>query len=62
MSYDRGMVPVIDCPTREPLRRQLERRLKDAEERVTDLKTALKFLDDNSGFEAFHDLIGKVGF
>jgi hypothetical protein len=47
---------------RETLRTRLENRKKAAEEHLADVTNALKFLDDNPNFEAFHDLLGKTGF
>lgn len=47
---------------RETLRIRLEQRQKDAQEHFNDVTKALKFLDDNPNFEAFHDLLGKAGF
>lgn len=47
---------------RETLRRRLEDRKKGAEQHLADVTQALKFLDDNPNFEAFHDLLGKTGF
>jgi hypothetical protein len=50
------------CPVRETLRKRLEDRRKAAAEHLQDVEKALKFLDDNPNFEAFHDLLGKTGF
>lgn len=50
------------CGVRETLRQRLEARKKAAEEHLADLNKALKFLDENPNFEAFHDLVGKTGF
>lgn len=47
---------------RETLRKRLEDRQKAAKEHLDDVNKALKFLDDNPNFEAFHDLLGKAGF
>jgi hypothetical protein len=48
--------------TRQTLRQRLEERHKAATEHLADVTKALKFLDDNPNFEAFHDLLGKAGF
>lgn len=63
MNYDR--VPSTEVATlgmRETLRKRLEDRRKQLAENLSDVEKALKFLDDNPNFEAFHDLLGKTGF
>lgn len=52
----------LAVPTRQTLRQRLVERQKEAEERLADINSALKFLDENPNFEAFHNLIGKAGF
>lgn len=52
-----------DCTLRqETLRQRLEFRKKQTEALLADVNEALKFLDNNPNFEAFHNLIGKAGF
>jgi hypothetical protein len=66
MSYDmkeaQMCVPGGISLMRETLRKRLEDRKKAATEHLDDVSKALKFLDDNPNFEAFHDLLGKAGF
>jgi dienelactone hydrolase len=49
-------------PARQTLRERLVERKRAAEEHLADVNHALKFLDENPNFEAFHNLIGKAGF
>jgi hypothetical protein len=66
MSYNMGLKAQSECavgvPTRQTLRQRLIERQKAAEEHLADINQALKFMDDNPNFEAFHNLIGKTGF
>ena len=66
MNYDRGMVEATNhgmlVQSRQTLRQRLEERRKGAAEHLADVEKALKFLDDNPNFEAFHDLLCKTGF
>jgi len=52
----------VCAPTRQTLRERLKERKQAAEEHLADVNHALKFLDENPNFEAFHNLIGKAGF
>lgn len=57
-----GEQTLVGMPSRQTLRQRLVERQKQAEEHLSDVNQALKFLDENPSFESFHNLIGKAGF
>lgn len=69
MSYDmaaknstRGISEQPCMPYRQTLRERLMQQKTEIERHLENLNAALKFMDDNPNFEAFHDTITKAGF
>lgn len=48
--------------SRESLRERLMRQKSQTSEHLANIEKAIKFLDENKGFEEFHDLVGRVGY
>lgn len=48
--------------SRETLRERLYKSRDSVKENLANIEKAIAFLDQNKGFEEFHDLVGRVGF
>lgn len=47
---------------KQTLRERLLEQKKNAEAYLSNINSALEFIDKNPGFEDFHDIVGKVGY
>lgn len=50
------------APQRQTIRERLEEQKRFLSEQLSNIESAIKFMDDNPNFENFHNLVSKIGF